>query len=316
MNKKEFKSLIHNHFPACIDDNKGFFNLSKDYWVYDELLFDLKKSGWFRFAPGFKAGLYGTPSSTYCIKLLGMGVGENPKYFCERGYYLEHERNMLIDFYDLGFHFGPRVMTQDESIDFLIENCKVRKKQAELRVLNNDLIIMEYIHGIPLATQTGKYLNYNLNIIQFERELHVEMYQSLKILSDHLNEANNKGLLHNDPVPPNIVFTIDHKNRIEAKLVDFELSQNISKISPEFVNKSVEELYRERDVPINAQTMKYKKNLDQHLMDESIGILEKIISTSDELLKMNNIWDSFSLNVGPISVSFASLIHYISKSKY
>jgi hypothetical protein len=67
---------------------------------------DLAKAGLMRFAPGFKAGVYGHSASKYCIKVLGMGVGENPIYFCEHGFYLAHERDMLIAFRNAGFTFA------------------------------------------------------------------------------------------------------------------------------------------------------------------------------------------------------------------
>jgi hypothetical protein len=263
---------------SSIDDDARFKNLPSGYWVYDELLRNLKSKGWVRFAPGFKAGLYGHPQQQWCIKLLGMGVGDNPLYFCERGYYLEHERNVLLAFKNAGFTFQPDVMTSEDTVKFLIEHCGVSEEQAKLRTTNNDLLIMEYIDGVPFATQTGHFLNYIVNYNIPSSDVLAKMIDALTILKAQLMDANTKGLVNNDPMPPNIIFTSAEKKRISARLVDFELAQNLNTTSPDYVSNSVQELYRERNVPFNIQTNKYIKNLDEHLIDESINKLKELPS--------------------------------------
>lgn len=294
--KTDFKKSLSTQTLKSIDDDKTFRNLPKGYWVYDELLRCLRNEGWIRFAPGFKAGVYGHINSDFCIKILGMGVGDNPMYFCEKGEYIWHERRMIEDFHKSNFNFLPKVLSISDSIEFLKKECGIDEEQAYLRCTNNDLLIMEYINGIPLATQTGHYLDYILNIEQFDNSVIIEMGESLLDLKQSLNEANRVGLLHNDPMPPNIIFTFDG-NSIVAKLVDFELAQNLNKESPHFVNKSVEELYYERDVPFNDMTKKYKNNLDQHLIDGSINALK----TFPFLLSMNeeysSVWDGISVSI-------------------
>jgi len=271
-----FKKLKSKSKISSIDNDLRFKNLPSGYWVYDELLRNLKSAGWVRFAPGFKAGLYGHSQQKWCIKILGMGLGDEPLYFCERGYYLEHERNMLLDFKKSGFTFQPNVMSQKDTVKFLIENCGISEKQAELRTFNNDILIMEYIDGIPFATQTGHFLNYIVDYSIPNSEVLAKMIEALLILKSQLMDANTKGLLNNDPMPPNIIFTLGEKKRMRAKLVDFELSQNLNKESPDFVSNSIQELYRERNVPFNINTNKYIKNLDEHLIDESIKKLKEL----------------------------------------
>jgi hypothetical protein len=43
---------------------------------------------------------------------MGMGVGENPLYFCERGYYIKRERDMLLEFRKSGFAFLQQLWTK------------------------------------------------------------------------------------------------------------------------------------------------------------------------------------------------------------
>lgn len=271
-----------------IANDGRLYNLASEvgYWVYNDLIADLKNSGWIRFAPGFKGGLYGHPNPQIqfegrrvCIKILGMGVGDDPLFFCERGYYLEYERSMLQDFRNAGFTFPPQPLTQQESVEFLINTCKVRPQQAEQRAHNNDLLIMEYISGTPFATQTGRFLNYYPNIeIRSHDDLH-DICSALIELGDQLEKANATGLVHNDVMPPNIIFTTNCNGRIEARLVDFELAQNLNAPSPGWVNSSVDELYRERDVPI-SQAGRYLKNLDQHLVSKAIQLAKELAERS------------------------------------
>lgn len=207
---------------------------------------------------------------------MGMGVGQDPLYFCERGYYLEYERAMLRDFREQGFKFGPEVLDPEKSIDFLVKRCRVKQYQAELRVRRCDLIIMEYIPGIPLATQTGYGLNCDLNVDAFCADVVEEMHSALRALELKLMEANAKLLLHNDPMPPNIIFSMNEHHDIIARLVDFELGQNIKKGSPDYVNSTVAELYRDRHVPVDPITHDHIKNLDNHLMDGSIDVVRRV----------------------------------------
>jgi hypothetical protein len=77
-------------------------------------------------------------------------------------------------------------------------------------------------------------------------------------------------------MPPNIVFTLNETDRIQAKLVDFELAQSPTLPCPAYVNDTVAELYRERDVPINRSTSAYQSTLDMHLIDQSIELIKRI----------------------------------------
>ena len=313
--KQDLKKSLATRKIRGIDDDKTFKNLSCGYWVYDELLNCLKNKGWDRFAPGFKAGVYGNKKSDYCIKILGMGVGDNPTYFCEKGEYIRHERMMIEDFHREGFSFLPNVLSTTDSIEFLKKECGVSEEQASLRCNNNDLLIMEYIKGIPFATQTGHYLDYKLNIENIESAVIIEMVESLLDLQRKLSEANKIGLLHNDPMPPNILFMFEG-NSIVSKLVDFELAQNLKRESPNYVNISVRELYYERDVPFNNKTNKFKKNLDQHLLDGSIDVLKQILSILTLIHDHSNIWDGVSLSIpviGGPSINIGSIIKATNK---
>lgn len=305
ISRRQFNAMVRSPKLHPIEGDNRFHNLAPGFWVYDELLADLRRSGWVRFAPGFKAGLYGQPHSNFCIKILGMGVGDNPLYFCERGYYLAHERSMLEDFRTHGFDFAPEPLSREESIRLLVDYCNVSARQAEMRVSRNDLLITEFISGVPFATQTGRSLDYDINIVGFEEDVLKDILMALYKLKDDLEKANSQQLLHNDPMPPNIVFTIGEDDHIRARLVDFELAQNLRVPSPEYVNKSVAELYLERDVPRNSNTNKYKKNLDQHLMHESIGVAEEIVKTAPQIRTLADVLDIVSISIpflGGISI--------------
>lgn len=313
ISKNDLKLILSENKISSIDNNCLFKNLPSGYWVYDKLLQSLKQNGWYRFGPGFKAGVYGKVNSDYCIKILGMGVGENPLYFCEKGEYLQHERYMIEDFHKNNFHFLPKVLSISDSIEFLKNECGLDEEQAYLRCTNNDLLITEYIRGIPFATQTGYNIDYILNIDIFDYALMKEMEIALYELKKSLDNANRIGLVHNDPMPPNIIFTLDG-NSIVAKLVDFELAQNLNNISPDFINNSVRELYFERDVPFNKRTHKFKKNLDQHLLDESILVFNKITSILGIIQKNDSIWDGISISIpfiNGISMNLGSLKHLV-----
>lgn len=313
MNLRMFKAIVSKPYFKSIEGDNRFYNLSPGYWVYDELLFTLKRSGWIRFAPGFKSGIYGHPDHKFCIKVLGMGVGEEPRYFCERGYYLAHERAMLEDFRSGGFDFAPEPLPKEESIRFLVNDCGVSREQAELRIANNDILIMEYIPGIPFATSIGRFLNYDINIMAFEKEVLTGMLEALLKLKERLTAANRQELLHNDPMPPNIIFTMGEGGDIRARLVDFELAQNLKKTMPEYVNSSVSELYQERDVPLNPHTRQHKKNLDQHLIDESIDVAKKIVETAPNIKRLTDVMDGISISIpflGGISINLGSVNKY------
>ncbi|MDQ7837710.1 MAG: hypothetical protein RDU59_04360 [Thermodesulfobacteriota bacterium] len=310
----QFKAMVHSPVLHPIEGDNRFYNLASGFWVYDELLSDLRRTGWIRFAPGFKAGLYGHPHSDLCIKMLGMGVGDDPLYFCERGYYLTHERAMLEDFRAQGFDFVPQPLSHEESIRFLVDRCKVSPLQAEMRVLRDDVLIMEFISGVPFATQTGCFLNYDINIVAFENDVLKAMLAAMHELRSELEKANSQQLLHNDPMPPNIIFTIGKDDDIRARLVDFELAQNLKKPSPEYVSNSITELYLERDVPRNLNTNKYKKNLDQHLMHESISMAEEIVKAGPQIRALADALDTVSISIpflGGISINLGRAYRFL-----
>jgi serine/threonine protein kinase len=314
ISKRQFKKIVCAPSVPSIEDDERMYNLARGYWVYDELLEDLRKAEWVRFGPGFKAAVYGHASSQLCIKIIGMGVGANPLYFCERGYYLEHERNMLADFRRAGFRCLPEVLGPQESIQFLIAKCGVRPHQAEMRVLRNDLIVLEYIRGIPLAVQTGRHLTYDINVDVFEEDVLQEMCSAMEKLRVHLHRANMKELLHNDPMPPNIIFNLNERGEIEAKLVDFELAQNLKKPSPEHVNNSVAELYRERAVPINPHTLVHRTNLDMYLLDESIELVKKVCIAMARSRAGESVLDAITLGfsfVGGVSINLGKALKYL-----
>jgi len=50
----------------------------------------------------------------------------------------------------------------------------------------------------------------------------------LKRLRRELESANSAELLHNDPMPPNIIFGLDNNEPLRAWLVDFELAQDLA----------------------------------------------------------------------------------------
>ena len=300
LTETDFYNYLKNPKIELIDNDKRLRSLSKGYWVYDEFITTLLGNGWIKFAAGFKAGLYAHPKHCWCIKILGMGVGDNPSYFCERGYYLEHERNMLIEFRDAGFSFQSNVMTQEEGINFLVKECGVIEQQAIARSNNNDILIMEFLQGIPLLIQTGKLLECEVNPYIMNDRVLRDIGMALESLRIQLDDANAQGLLHNDPIGFNIVFTLGPGDKIVAKLVDFELAQNLNKQSPEYVGTSVKELYRERSVPFNLQTGRYTKNLDQHLMGESILIVEQLSAKMKKLKDPDLSFHSVS-SIGPFS---------------
>jgi len=273
------------------------YNLAQGYWVYNDLIADLRRAGWVRFGPGFKAGVYGHPLSQFCIKLMGMGVGQDPLYFCERGYYLEHERTMLEDFRDQGFRFAPTVLDIEDSVKFLVNQCQVRPPQAELRVRRHDLLIMEYIPGLPLATQTGYGLNYDLTIDAFLGDVVEDMCAALNALALEMQRANTMLLLHNDPMPPNIIFSLNGRREIVARLVDFELAQNLRKGSPQYVDSTVAELYRERHVPLNPFTHVPTTNLDQHLIDGSISVARRVQQAVSRPCRDESILEAVSVGI-------------------
>lgn len=314
VSRSELKALVRSPNLRPIEGDNRFHNLAPGYWVYDELLSDLRRPGWVRFAPGFKAGLYGHLQSKFCIKMLGMGVGDNPLYFCERGYYLAHERSMLEDFRTHGFDFAPEPLPREESIRFLVDECHVGARQAQMRVSRNDLLITEFISGVPFATQTGRFLNYDVNIVGFEEDVLKSMFEALYKLKSDLEKANSHELLHNDPMPPNIIFTLDEDDHIRARLVDFELAQNLKVPSPDYVNNSVAELYVERDVPRNSSTNKYKMNLDHYLMRESIAVAEEIVRTAPQIRKLTDALDGVSISIpflGGISIDLGRVYKFL-----
>jgi serine/threonine protein kinase len=311
LGRRSFDKVVHKRELPALETDDRMYNLSPGYWVYDELLADLTRAGWNRFGPGFKAGVYGHPKSDSCIKLLGMGVGDNPRYFCERGYYLEHERKMLDAFRRRGCNFAPSVLSQQDSVTFLREHG-VRPSQAEIRVEKNDLLVMEYIPGIALATQTGHHLNYDVNVDAFDEYVLTEMISALQRLRVALQRANSRDLVHNDPMPPNIVFT-ERNGSIEAMLVDFEIAQDLRVATPEYVVNTVAELYAERGVPWSSGTARYDGNLDMVLLGKSIEVMEWIRDAVASHTK-DSVWDTVNLRlplVGGASVNLGRAFRYI-----
>lgn len=312
--KRQFREIVDGGKIHSIDGDDRMYHLSPGYWVYDEMLQSLKRTGWVRFAPGFKAGLYGRAGCPYCLKILGMGVGENPLYFCERGYYLAHEGRMLERFRERGCVFGPEVLPPEAAIRLLVDEGGVAPAQAERRVRQHDVLAMECIRGVPLALQTGRYLNYHLGIVDFTDDLLVEVLEAMRRLRGELDKANSLGLLHNDPMPPNIIFGLDPGGKMTARLVDFEIAQDLNEPSPDFVNGTVAELYGERDVPRNTQTGKHTKNLDQHLMDESIRLVSEFAPHAKHMRSLADALDGVSLSIpilGGIGIDLGRIYQYL-----
>src|SRR5579864_9444067 len=70
--KEYLRKLVEKPSFVSIDNDRRLKNLSKGYWVYDEMLNGLATNGWVRFAPGYKGAVYGKNGSQWCIKVLGM----------------------------------------------------------------------------------------------------------------------------------------------------------------------------------------------------------------------------------------------------
>lgn len=299
LSKHDFVRLVRNPHIHSIENDDRMYNLARGYWVYDEMLSDLRAAGWQRFGPGFKGGVYGHPDHGYCIKVLGMGVGRDPLFFVERGEYVEHERRMMRQFREAGFTFPPEVLTPEQTVRFL-EIAGVRRQQAEIRVARNDVLVTERIRGVPLALQTGQGLTYDLCIDTFNAGVIEEMEGALAKLRLALQRANVRGLKHNDPMPPNILFTLDDSECITARLVDFEITET-SAGSPDYVVNTVNELYRERGVPFNPQTASYLMSLDMHLLDQSARVLQHVKAAVEE--RSGSFLEAFSLEIPFTGVS-------------
>ena len=278
--EKSLSSLFDIPIDPVEKHSDKFKNLSIGCPSYGYFLKKLSDSGWIRFAVGFKSGVYCHPLKTkWCIKIIGMGIGDDPYYFCGRGYYLRHEKEMLLSLRNKGFDFQPNVMSDEDSISFLFENCDTAEKEAKRLVENKDILIIEYISGVTIASRTGYNLDYEVSLPVNEEFLR-KTFIALHYLKQELTRANQIGLMHNDPMPDNIILTLDNSDNafnIRARLVDFELAKDLSHSSPNYVEDTVNELYKERDVPLNHQTHKYKKSLDQHLMDGSIELVKEFI---------------------------------------
>jgi hypothetical protein len=196
----------------------------------------------------------------------------------------------------------------EESIEFLVTECGVQPDQAHWQCKTNHVLITERILGIPFATATGDFLHYESVLAIFDSGVLRQCEHSLRDLKTQLDEANRAGLLHNDPVPTNIIFALGEGRTLVARLVDFELAQDLSEQSPDYVSSSVRELYAERNVPFNAQTGKHLKNLDQHLMEQAIEALDRIRKRVEEYEseRRGTNWLSFSFSfVGGITINFS-----------
>ena len=101
------------------------------------------------------------------------------------------------------------------------------------------------------------------------------MISALRRLRVSLQRANSRDLVHNDPMPPNILFT-ERGGSIEAMLVDFEIAQDLRSASPEHIVNTVAELYTERGVPRSSSVARYEVNLDMYLLGKSIEVMELI----------------------------------------
>jgi serine/threonine protein kinase len=276
LDKRAFAATAAARYRASIDGDRHFYRLASSYWVYDEFLRSLSLTGWARFAAGFKAGLYAHPEHPWAIKVIGMGVGEDPLYFAERGYYLAYERQMLDTFWREGFTFAPQVMPLRRTVEFLVGECGVSREQAVRRCSQHDLLVMERIDGVALATQTGHALDYEADIAQFNGNLIGEAIVALSRLRRDLCSANKMGLLHNDAMPGNIVFSMNNDGALVARLVDFELAQDLWMGSPPYVNNSVTELYELRGVPRDVHTGRHTMTLDEYLTEASLRALEEV----------------------------------------
>lgn len=298
--RRELRRIVRDGLIQSIEDDPRMYNLARGYWVYDEMLAALRETGWRRFGPGFKGAVYGRAGSDHCVKVLGMGVGADPLYFCERGYYLEHEQRTIRAFRDAGFAFAPDVLDLESTIRFLVDRCGVRSEQAALRASRHDVLVMERIRGVPLAIQTGRGLTYDLSIDAFDAEVLAEMERALERLRLQLERANVRLLLHNDPMPPNIVFSMNNDGGIVARLVDFEIAQNLGEPSPDFVSSTVAELYRERAVPRNPETGHYLCNLDAHLLAQSAALVSRVRKAMEA--SNDSILDAVEISAGIITV--------------
>jgi hypothetical protein len=273
---RAFSAKAATRFRTSIDGDPRFYRLASSYWVYDEILRSLSLSGWVRFAAGFKAGLYAHPEYPWVIKIIGMGVGENPSYFAERGYYLAYERQMLEAFGREGFTIAPLVMPPRRTVEFLVSACGVSPDQAMLRCRHHDILVIERVHGIVFATQTGHMLDYEADIADFNADIIGEAVTALSQLREHVRGANKMGLLHNDAMPGNIVFTTNSDGALTARLLDFELAQDLWTGAPPYVNSSVRELYELRGVPRDLTTRGHTMTLDEYLVAASVRALEAI----------------------------------------
>lgn len=59
---------------------------------------------------------------------------------------------------------------------------------------------MEYIDGIPFATQTGHFLNYIVDYSIPNSEVLAKMIEALLILKSQLMDANTKGFTSSFPI--------------------------------------------------------------------------------------------------------------------
>ena len=308
-----FGEISRRAGSASIDSDARLKNLAQGDWRYDGMLLPaLKRNGWIRFAAGFKAGVYAHPQQEWCLKIIGMGVGDNPAYFAGRGYYLEHEQRMLNAFHEHGFRFQPRVKSLGESIDYLIDQG-IDRDQAAWQCESGHVLVLEQVVGVPFATQTGHFLCYHPDIAIFDPGVLRLAERALDRLRVSLDAANVEGLVHNDPTPANIVFSLDGHNRLLARLVDFELAQDLNQASPAYVSEHVRELYAEREVPANERTGRHTRNLDQHVLEQSRSALAQIRGCVDLLAERSPDFDWLTVSlsfVGGISINVGRAVKY------
>ena len=70
--------------------------------------------------------------------------------------------------------------------------------------------------------------------------------RALRQLRARLQQANTDGLAHNDPMPANIIFTMNAEDEIGARLLDFELAQDLHAGSPDYVVGEMLEYFRDK----------------------------------------------------------------------
>jgi len=227
---------IIGDFPSLFFEGGVDGKVADVHWVYRDMIDALEDSGWFRAAVGFKSGIYAHKGNSYVLKIMGMGMGEAPHYYCGKGFYNAHEKMMLQSLESLGFDWGPKVLGTQETINIL-QHYGVSEEQATLRSVNHDVLLVERIAGIPLGRFTGKDDEVLNTVFNIERP--VEIASALYEFKQKVVKANKKGFYHNDLVSPNLLLTAKENGMLGIKAVDFNLASDGSAI-PECVTKELQ----------------------------------------------------------------------------